>query len=757
MASIKIEGLPEAAPVEEPWPVDDDPIGIQADEMFARQLDTGFAGEIRALVHDPATGLAGKDPEDALGGVAEAIPMLGELKDRYLAEAIGPRQRTILEPLIDRRLDRATGDLGRIAQQATSALDDRIVAERIADLQQDAALAWHDPAHLRLLGRAAVGELRYQGERRGWDETQTDTTVRRSLSDLYAGAVEQAIGQDPDRAAKLYDHARDMIQPERQAVVERKMERTHEERRVTEVVGGLSDASDDPTRRPDLDDYQARAIELTPPDASPEMRTQVGRMARIEHAQADRSWQAARGRAAVAALDWLGKNPAARLLAMPPELRDGLSPEQTEALDAAAVNGGRVVTDRDLYDRFERQVTADPEGFASTQLDQHRLSLGDASYERLVGWQSGIKSNHDDAMLVRLSRTFGMVDAALKRLGYDLEGPDAQVVRAQVRSEVMSFDAIAGHPATRQDLDGVVLQAIGSLKVEPDAGAANPVTTSDIVPVAGGDGPPDIERVASPDGQNNSVDVAGDGSEGDVQVAKAPDSRTVMSDAVHTEVADEQQVAQAPASKPGASGAPSAKPPTQDAKAVAAAKRREEGQRAWDKAIQAPYVEPADPTKRQKLLPDNWEDTLNAIDSRYANWTKEAAKKSNVPPELLARLFYKESVYITSAVSPFGAKGIAQLMPGALKAIGVDPKTFKYEDPRASIEAGAAYLALMYREFKNWPKAVAAYNMGPTNLYRALRGDVELPLQTQAEITHVFRGEPGAFDRYNSGVPNQKP
>ena len=52
MASIKIGGLPEAAPVEEPWPVDDDPIGIQADEMFARQLDTGFAGKSHNLLHD---------------------------------------------------------------------------------------------------------------------------------------------------------------------------------------------------------------------------------------------------------------------------------------------------------------------------------------------------------------------------------------------------------------------------------------------------------------------------------------------------------------------------------------------------------------------------------------------------------------------------------------------------------------------------------------------------------------------------------
>ena len=192
-------------------------------------------------MHDPATGLAGRDPEAALAGIAETIPRLAELKDRYLAQARGPRQKALLEPLIDRRLDRAGGDLGRIVEQATSVLDDRIVAERLADLARDAALAWQDPAHLRLLGHTTVDELRYQGERKGWDASRTDAVVRTGLSDLYAGAVEAALGQDPERAATLYIHARDVIQPERQAAVERKIEQAREERRVTEILGGLAD------------------------------------------------------------------------------------------------------------------------------------------------------------------------------------------------------------------------------------------------------------------------------------------------------------------------------------------------------------------------------------------------------------------------------------------------------------------------------------------------------------------------------------
>ncbi len=41
--------------------------------MFARQLDTGFAGAVRGPVTDPATGLAGRDPEGALAGIDTAV------------------------------------------------------------------------------------------------------------------------------------------------------------------------------------------------------------------------------------------------------------------------------------------------------------------------------------------------------------------------------------------------------------------------------------------------------------------------------------------------------------------------------------------------------------------------------------------------------------------------------------------------------------------------------------------------------------
>jgi hypothetical protein len=151
--------VPVAQPAAEPSPADDE-FSVRTDEMFARQLDNEFSAGVRGLLHDPESGIAAQNGEAGLHAVAGAMPALSDLRERTLAQAIGPRQRAILEPMIDTRLDWAAGTLGRLAQRATVEVDDASVAERIAGLKQDAATSWQDPAHLRRLGRSAIEELR---------------------------------------------------------------------------------------------------------------------------------------------------------------------------------------------------------------------------------------------------------------------------------------------------------------------------------------------------------------------------------------------------------------------------------------------------------------------------------------------------------------------------------------------------------------------------------------------------------------------
>jgi soluble lytic murein transglycosylase-like protein len=87
----------------------------------------------------------------------------------------------------------------------------------------------------------------------------------------------------------------------------------------------------------------------------------------------------------------------------------------------------------------------------------------------------------------------------------------------------------------------------------------------------------------------------------------------------------------------------------------------------------------------------------------------ELAAKYDISPTLLEAVVWQESRWNPNAVSPVGARGLAQLMPGTAKMMGVNPN-----DPYANLEGGAKYLRLQLDAFKgNVEFALAAYNAGP--------------------------------------------
>jgi soluble lytic murein transglycosylase-like protein len=89
-----------------------------------------------------------------------------------------------------------------------------------------------------------------------------------------------------------------------------------------------------------------------------------------------------------------------------------------------------------------------------------------------------------------------------------------------------------------------------------------------------------------------------------------------------------------------------------------------------------------------------------------------AAVHAGLPPEIVHSVAKAESGYQPNAVSPKGAIGLMQLMPGTAAELNVDP-----HDPAQNAEAGAKYLRDLLLKYENDPhqvsKAVAAYNAGP--------------------------------------------
>ena len=86
-----------------------------------------------------------------------------------------------------------------------------------------------------------------------------------------------------------------------------------------------------------------------------------------------------------------------------------------------------------------------------------------------------------------------------------------------------------------------------------------------------------------------------------------------------------------------------------------------------------------------------------------------AAQRWNVSATLLAAQLYAESNFNPFAVSPAGAQGIAQFMPGTAAAMGLENPF----DADRAIDAQAHLMRDLLRRFPAVPLALAAYNAGP--------------------------------------------
>jgi soluble lytic murein transglycosylase-like protein len=114
----------------------------------------------------------------------------------------------------------------------------------------------------------------------------------------------------------------------------------------------------------------------------------------------------------------------------------------------------------------------------------------------------------------------------------------------------------------------------------------------------------------------------------------------------------------------------------------------------------------------------------------------EAASRHGLRPEFVHSVAAAESAYRADAVSPKGAIGLMQLMPGTAKELGADP-----HKPSENADAGARYLKQLLLKYAGSPDpvrlALAAYNAGPGAVDRY--GAIPPYRETQKYVEKVLR------------------
>ncbi|MCW0021353.1 lytic transglycosylase domain-containing protein [Rhizobium sp. BT-226] len=102
---------------------------------------------------------------------------------------------------------------------------------------------------------------------------------------------------------------------------------------------------------------------------------------------------------------------------------------------------------------------------------------------------------------------------------------------------------------------------------------------------------------------------------------------------------------------------------------------------------------------------------------------------------LFTAMIQRESNFETKAVSPVGAKGLGQLMPGTARDLGV----CDVFSPHDNLNGSATYLTAMLEQFGSPAVALAAYNAGPGAVAR--HGGIPPYRETRqyvADIVYAF-------------------
>jgi hypothetical protein len=123
------------------------------------------------------------------------------------------------------------------------------------------------------------------------------------------------------------------------------------------------------------------------------------------------------------------------------------------------------------------------------------------------------------------------------------------------------------------------------------------------------------------------------------------------------------------------------------------------------------------------LKPEELKQVINSISDQH-----------HIDPDFISSVIHAESGFNQHAVSPKGAQGLMQLMPGTASKLGVS-NAF---DPRSNVEGGTKYLTELLERYNfDVIKALAAYNAGPLRVQQY--GGVPPYRETQAYVASIVR------------------
>jgi len=121
------------------------------------------------------------------------------------------------------------------------------------------------------------------------------------------------------------------------------------------------------------------------------------------------------------------------------------------------------------------------------------------------------------------------------------------------------------------------------------------------------------------------------------------------------------------------------------------------------------------------------------------------SKKHALDPLVILAVIKIESEFRPAAVSPYGARGLMQLLPAVAHSLAEDADLDAWEgetslhDPVTNIKLGAFYLARLKEKFGDLTVALTAYNRGPTWVQKQIENRIALPEEYARKVLSASR------------------
>jgi soluble lytic murein transglycosylase-like protein len=130
-------------------------------------------------------------------------------------------------------------------------------------------------------------------------------------------------------------------------------------------------------------------------------------------------------------------------------------------------------------------------------------------------------------------------------------------------------------------------------------------------------------------------------------------------------------------------------------------------------------------------------DKLELVEIRKVSETiVDECAKLGVDHLFIIAIIEAESNFDIEAVSPTGARGLMQIMPGTFREVSKAKRMF---DPSENVRAGIRYVAKLYSQGFTTPwDVLLAYNQGPGTVLAVWKKQLSMPDEAQAYIPRVM-------------------